>query len=73
MTEGEPDVRVYLPKGRLGLIEIKADGGRLSDAQIKRHAVLKKLGHEVITLQVKTLEEAKTAAVDLLKAMLGMK
>lgn len=73
ITAGEPDIRIYLPNGRLGLIECKADKGKLSDGQTKRHARLKELGHEVVVLQFTNEQEAVDGAVKLLAAMLGRK
>ncbi len=46
-VSGEPDLRFYLPQGRLVLIELKVVGGALSPSQIKRHAELRKLGFPV--------------------------
>lgn len=71
MTAGEPDVRVYLTNGRLGLIECKAKGGTLSEDQIKRHARLKELGHTVEVLKFTNEQEAVDGAVRILKGMLG--
>jgi hypothetical protein len=47
MRAGEPDLRFYLPRGKLGLIEYKRTGGRLSPAQKVRHEMLSKYGHHV--------------------------
>lgn len=44
MTPGEHDLRIYLEGGRLGLIENKAENGRLSPEQRDRHALLARLG-----------------------------
>jgi hypothetical protein len=71
LTKGEADLRIYLPNGRLGMIEYKGDGGRLSNAQKARHARLKELGHNVITLKVKTLEEARVETEKVVASMLG--
>lgn len=63
LEPGDPDLRVYLPKGRLGLIEYKAEDGRLSDEQVKRHARLVELGHSVAVVQASTEDEAARATV----------
>jgi hypothetical protein len=42
---GEPDLRVYMAGGSLGMIEYKRRGGKgLSDDQIDRHALFRTLG-----------------------------
>jgi hypothetical protein len=71
MTAGEADIRLYLPKGRLGLIELKAAAGRLSDAQIDRHARLAELGHHVVVLKAANDNDAVSGAVGILEGMLG--
>lgn len=71
MTAGEPDVRCYLPQGRIGLIELKGDGGKLSVDQALRHARLRELGHEVVVLKVKTKDEAKREAEGVLRGWLA--
>lgn len=47
MTPGEPDLRVYLDKGAVRLIEYKLAKGRLSPAQRDRHAAMARIGHRV--------------------------
>lgn len=71
MTAGEPDIRVYLPKGRLGLCELKAEGGTASDEQRARHKRLAELGHQVTIIKAKTEDEAERLAVAWLKKLLG--
>ncbi len=71
ITAGEPDIRVYLPRGRLGMIEVKAKRGTLSPAQKARHSALAALGHDVAVVQVGTPQEAQSAATGLLRAWLG--
>jgi hypothetical protein len=51
MTPGETDIRIYMNRGRLKMIELKADKGRLSDVQIARHALLRDLGFEIVTVK----------------------
>lgn len=45
MLAGETDLRVYLPGGRICLIELKKNDGRLSEAQKEHHIWLKDLGY----------------------------
>jgi hypothetical protein len=47
MRAGEPDLRFYLPRGKLGLIEYKTLKGRVSPEQKDRHKMLSKYGHHV--------------------------
>lgn len=71
MAPGEPDLRVYLPGGRLGLIENKVGTGRLSPAQVQRHADLIWLGHVVVTVRATTCEDAAAQAVALVRGWLA--
>ena len=57
LTPGEPDLRVYASDGRLLLIEIKAENGKPSDDQQKRHALLIGLGYMVVTVHATSPEE----------------
>lgn len=50
LTPGDPDLRIYLEGGQCGFIEYKTDKGRLSSAQVQRHASMLKLGHRVVTI-----------------------
>jgi len=47
MRAGEPDIRIYLPDGRVRFIELKRVGGTVSRAQKDRHAALRALGFKV--------------------------
>lgn len=47
---GMPDRLVLLKGTRVVWVELKTDGGRLSELQRYRHAELRKLGHEVAVL-----------------------
>lgn len=60
MVAGEADLRCYLDGGRLGLIEFKAENGRLSPEQRDRHALLARLGfgHQAV---IKAATEADAA------------
>lgn len=42
--KGVPDRLVFMPGGRMMLVELKADGGRLSEAQIFWHERVRALG-----------------------------
>lgn len=71
MAAGDPDLRIYLHKGRLGLIENKVGRGRLSPAQIDRHALLARLGHPVTTIHASSPEDAASQAVALVRGWLA--
>jgi len=58
MMAGEPDLRIYLPGGKLCLIEMKAATGRVSTVQKERHAVLASLGFPVHVVQAATIRDA---------------
>ena len=47
---GVPDRLVFLPGGRIYLVELKTERGVLSKVQKAQHRVLKNLGREVLTL-----------------------
>ena len=47
---GIPDRLVVLPGGKLVFVELKADGGRLSEIQKHWHAMLRMLGSRVYVL-----------------------
>lgn len=56
--EGIPDRIVILPKGKIVFAETKRPkGGRLSDAQIYQHKILRRLGCRVYV--IKTKEEVE--------------
>lgn len=61
MKAGEPDLRFYFDRGRILLIELKADGGSLNAAQKERHARLRDLGFDVRV--VKATSEAEAVAL----------
>lgn len=58
LKAGETDVRIYLPRARLKMIELKTIKGKLSQDQIDRHAKLRALGFEIETVYAKTSEDA---------------
>ena len=47
---GMPDRLVLMSDGRVVWVELKTDGGRLSELQRFRHTELRKMGHEVAVL-----------------------
>lgn len=77
LTAGHPDVTIFLPGGKCTFIENKVgnpatgSGGRLSPAQVERHAALAKLGHEVAILRATTTEDAAAQAVALVRQWLA--
>jgi len=73
LTAGEPDLRVYGPGGRVLFVELKTPKGRMSDAQLTRHAALAALGHDVRVLRAGSGEEAAELVVGMVrKWMAGM-
>lgn len=77
LTAGHPDVTIFMPDGKCAFIENKVgnpttgSGGRLSPAQIDRHAALARLGHTVTVLRATTTEDAAAQAVALVRAWLA--
>lgn len=71
MTPGEPDLRIYLAGGALGLIENKVGKGKLSPAQVARHAALAKIGHPVTVVRATTEDEAADKAEACVREWLG--
>lgn len=71
MAAGDPDLRIYMAGGRLGLIENKVGRGRLSPAQVERHAALARLGHTVTVLRATTPTDAAEQAVALVRGWLA--
>lgn len=65
MTAGEPDLRFYLPGGRVMLIELKAQGGSVSAVQKARHAQLRALGCSMHVVKAVTCKEVATAVLGL--------
>ncbi len=70
IAAGDPDLRVYLPNGRLRLIEYKNAEGTLTASQKIRHPLLAALGHPVDTLRVSTEEEAAERTLELVRGWL---
>lgn len=71
LVPGEPDLRVYLDRGRLCMIEFKAGRGRESPEQIDRIALLDTLGFIVEVLKADTAEEGAAKAVALVRGWLA--
>lgn len=61
LTPGEHDLRLYMEGGRLGLIEYKTAGGRLSPEQRDRGALLFRLGFQLQAV-IKATSEADAAS-----------
>jgi hypothetical protein len=57
IAAGDPDLRIYASHGRLLMIELKAEKGKVSEEQIDRHALLIGLGYVVVTIHATTPEE----------------
>ena len=62
---GMPDRMVLLHDGRVLWVELKTDGGRLSEMQKYRHVWLRNLGHEVCVVWNK---EQVDALADMINA-----
>lgn len=72
INAGEPDVRVYLPDGKLLLIEFKREGKKASDDQEKAHVEFAALGHDVILLDPANEGDAAAQAAEAVSARLGL-
>lgn len=71
MKAGEPDLRFYLPGGRVFFVELKAEGGKLNAAQKLRHPILQALGLVVHVVKATTPQEARAAVCGLVRAELA--
>lgn len=71
LTAGHPDLTIFLPNGRVAMIENKAENGRLSMEQKERHAALAAIGHTVEVLRFTTTDEAAAKAVSLVRGWLA--
>ena len=49
-SNGMPDRLVLLPDRRVIWVELKTDGGRLSEIQRYQHEILRECGHEVVVV-----------------------
>jgi hypothetical protein len=72
INAGEPDVRVYLPAGKILLIEFKRSDGETSDEQDDAHVELRELGHDVVMLAPANEEEAAVQTAELVSLRLGL-
>ncbi|MBY3434841.1 VRR-NUC domain-containing protein [Rhizobium laguerreae] len=71
LTAGHPDLTIFLPSGKIAMIENKAANGRLSPEQKDRHAALKAIGHTVEVVKASSKDEAAKAAVALVVGWLA--
>lgn len=71
LTAGHPDLTILLPSARTYFIENKVGNGRLSPAQINRHAALRRLGFEVEVVRATSISEAGDKAVALVTNWMG--
>ncbi|RUM99015.1 VRR-NUC domain-containing protein [Pseudaminobacter arsenicus] len=71
MAAGDPDLRIYMAGGWLRLIENKVGRGRLSHAQVERHAALARLGHTVTVVRATSPDDAAAQAVALVRGWLA--
>lgn len=72
LTAGEHDVRIYLAGGQIALIENKVGKGRLSPAQVDRHAILSALGFgRQAVVRAVTEQDAAAQAVKLVRGWLA--
>jgi len=67
LKAGETDLRLYLSRARLKMIELKTATGVLSQVQKDRHAALRALGFEIEVVYAKTPEDAVAQCGKLLK------
>ena len=72
INPGAPDLRIFLPNGRLLMAENKTGKGKLSDEQIAAHAEFKQLGHEVVVIQTDSEDEATDTLMALVASRLGL-
>jgi hypothetical protein len=63
LTPGEADLRIYLRGGALRMIENKVGKGRLSPAQVARHASLDRLGQLLASLSNGNLDSLSEITV----------
>lgn len=67
MLSGTPDMRFYLPRGRLLLIELKRDKMKLLETQETWHCIARSLGFEVYTVHAKAPLEAWEKVLTILR------
>ncbi|MGO8211854.1 VRR-NUC domain-containing protein [Rhizobium ruizarguesonis] len=71
LTAGQPDLTIFLPNGRVAMIENKNAEGRLSPEQKERHAALKAIGHTVKVIKTGDKDDAASQAVALVKSWIA--
>lgn len=71
LTAGHPDLTVFLPGGRCGMIEYKAANGRLSPEQTHRHAALAAIGHKVEVVKAESAAECADASEAIVRGWLA--
>jgi len=71
MVAGEPDLRIYMPGGRAGFIEMKLGRARPSPAQVERIEKLRSLGYPVAVINASTMEDAADQAEAIVREWLG--
>lgn len=71
LTAGHPDLTIFLPGGRVAMIENKASNGRLSPEQRERHAALSAIGHTVVVIRATTEDDAARLAVETVRRWLA--
>jgi hypothetical protein len=59
LTAGVPDLAVIAPQGRIYWLEVKAEKGRVSDAQLAFHIELQGRNHDVAV--VRSIEDVSNA------------
>jgi hypothetical protein len=71
MTAGNPDLTIYLPGGRVRMIENKVGAARLEESQRVRHPALAAIGHPVTIVRATTEADAAQQAVALVRGWLA--
>ncbi|QWY83284.1 VRR-NUC endonuclease domain-containing protein [Rhizobium phage RHph_X2_25] len=71
MTPGEADLRLYLIGGQLRMIENKVGRGRLSPAQVERHAAMARLGFAIEVVRAVSEREAADKAEAMVRSWLA--
>ncbi|WP_292106515.1 VRR-NUC domain-containing protein [Megasphaera sp.] len=66
---GMPDRLVLLGDGKMGFVEVKAPGQKPRPLQLKRHAMLRRLGYRVFVLDA--IEEIPDILEDIAHALEG--
>lgn len=71
LTAGHPDLTIFLPFGKIAMIENKAENGRLSKEQVDRHAALRLIGHTVEVVKASSKDDAANHAAGLVSTWLA--